>query len=250
MPRASNAQPRRLLQQPPPIIRRYVQRWVHRKLWPTLEAFVRAYMRWKLPRTEKLRKRELEKTFESVKYYALQSEKWDLPAASVLFNIGLHLLLAERDIQAVKIDALTHPDEWTRKLHARIILLTIYEWDTDKVTGQELRKALDTIQAPDDLKKETFEALRMLRRVREKVGNQFGDLRNKTIAHRDPDALLVYRAIRDLRTKDVTDAAIDFYAGVDAFMKVLTKLMLQSSSLESMLRQWQGKTAPLPIKSA
>lgn len=29
-------------------------------------------------------------------------------------------------IQAVKIDALTHPNEWTGKVNARIILLTIY----------------------------------------------------------------------------------------------------------------------------
>jgi hypothetical protein len=41
-------------------------------------------------------------------------------------------------IQAIKIDALTHPDEWTRKLQARVILLTIYEWDADEVSGRAL----------------------------------------------------------------------------------------------------------------
>jgi len=231
---------RRLLQQPTPVVRRYVQLWVHRKVWPSLEASVRAYMRWKLPRVERERRRELEKTFASVRYYAEKAESWNLPAAQLLFNIALHLLLAERDIQAVKIDALTHPDEWSRKLAARMIVLTIVEWDTDKVAGKELRQALDDVQAPEGIKKEVFDALRSLRRTRERAESKFLDLRNKTIAHRDPDAMLVYRTIRDLKIKDVTDVAADFYVGVNAFIHAQSKLMLHSSSLNAILRQLQA----------
>jgi hypothetical protein len=55
-------------------------------------------------------------------------------------------LIADRDIQAVKTDTLTHPDEWTRKLNPRNILLTIHEWDADKVCGRELMNAMDLRQ--------------------------------------------------------------------------------------------------------
>jgi hypothetical protein len=78
-------------------------------------------------------------------------------------NIGLYLLIAERDIQALKIDAFSRPDEWTRKLHARIILLTIYEWDADQVSGLALKKALDAIQVSQDVRDQAVGALRALR---------------------------------------------------------------------------------------
>jgi len=162
---------------------------------------------------------------------------------STLFNIGFYLLLAERDIQAVKIDALTHPDEWTRKLHARIILLTIYEWDADKVSGRALKDALDTIQVSEELRGQAIDALRSLRVVQRKVTKQFGFIRNATIGHRDPNALVQYRAIRDLRTNDVMAVAAEFYAGVDQFMAVMTKLMAASGTFPALLRQWATNPA-------
>src|SRR4051794_9914690 len=115
---------------------------------PNVQALVRAQMRKKLEREEREQRQELEKTFDTIAYHAQKAETSGLPSAKFLFNVGLHLLLAERDIQAVKIDALTHEDEWKRKLSARIIILTIVEWDTDKITGQNLRLALDELATP------------------------------------------------------------------------------------------------------
>jgi hypothetical protein len=31
--------------------------------------------------------------------------------------------------ESVKLALLTHPDKWTRRLHARLVILTIHEWD-------------------------------------------------------------------------------------------------------------------------
>jgi hypothetical protein len=155
-------------------------------------------MRWRLPRLERERKRALEAAFETAKFYTIRNERGPFPAITLLFNVSLYLLLAARDIQALKIDALTHPDEWTRKLHARIILLTIYEWDADRVTGRSLKDALDTIQASDALRVQTTDALRALRLVQRKVAREYSFVRNTAIGHRDPNALTQYRAIRDL----------------------------------------------------
>jgi hypothetical protein len=87
------------------------------------------------------------------------------------------------------------------------------------------------------------QALRHLRKVQEKVEGQFGMLRNKTIAHRDPDALLVYRAIRDLNPMEVMAAAGEFYVGVSMFMAALTKLVTHTGSQRAILRQWQAQAA-------
>lgn len=130
---------RRLGDLPKPVIKRW-WRFRSRKL---AQKLVRAYLRRKLPRTERKRRVALEAAFETTRYFAVKNENGKFKGLSILYNIALYLLIADRDIQAVKIDALTHPDEWTLKLNARIILLTIYEWDADKVTGRELKDALE-----------------------------------------------------------------------------------------------------------
>src|SRR3989442_1166298 len=109
---------------------------MRRRMRSSAHAVARVITRWRLPRRDRERKKAFLAAFEIAKHYAIHNEHVPFPAVTLLFNVGLYLLLAERDIQALKIDALTHPDEWTRKLHARIILLTIYEWDADSVTGR------------------------------------------------------------------------------------------------------------------
>ena len=163
-----------------------VQRYMRRRIRSSTDAMVRAFMRWRLPRLERKRKQALEAAFETAKYYAIRHESGNFPALTVLFNVSLYLLLASRDIQALKIDALTHPDEWTRKLHARIILLTIYEWDADKITGRGLKAALNAIQASAAVKAQAVDALRALRLVQRKVVKEYSFVRNAAIAHRDP----------------------------------------------------------------
>jgi len=136
--------------------------------------------------------RVLEAAFETSKHFAIKNEDGKMRGVELLFNISLYLLIADRDIQSSKIDALTHPDEWKRKLSARIILLAIYEWDTDKVTGRELREA--------------FELMCFLldgAEPAQRLGCLLAELLHTAIAHRDPNALVQYRAIRDLNVHEV-----------------------------------------------
>jgi hypothetical protein len=189
---------RRLLQQPPRVVRRFVQF----RMSLVAKATARAVARRRLPGMERERRQAIDQAFETVKHYALKAERWEFPAVKLLFNIGLYLMIAERDIQCLKIDALTHPDEWTRKLNARA--------------------------------------------VQDKIRKKFSFVRNAVIAHRDPDGLAQYRAIRDLRTEEVFEVGMEFYTGVSRYLSVLTQMMRQNSSFEALLRQWapQPKAAP------
>jgi hypothetical protein len=227
---------RRLGDFPKPVI----QRWWRLKSRKLAGRLVRAYMRWKLPHTERAQRAALDSAFETIKYYAIKNENGKFKGLSTLYNIALYLLIANRDIQAVKIDTLTHSDEWTRKLNARIILLTIYEWDADKVCGQELRTALDLMLIPEPLRREAVEALRALRLVQRKANNRFSLVRNAAIAHRDPNALVQYRAIRDLKVEEVIAIGVEFYAAVEKFISVITRLMRAGNTLPSYVRQWSA----------
>jgi hypothetical protein len=203
-----------------------------------LAALARAVMRWWLPFKERERAKALEAAFETIKDQAIKSEQRGYKASLTVFNIALYFLIAERDIQCLKIDALTHPNEWKRKLCTRVILLTIHEWDADKVSGSALRNALDSMGASDNVRAEAIEALRAVRIVQRKARKEFGLLRNATIAHRDVDALIQYRAISNLKTEEVFRMAAEFYAGARRYVDVIPKLIAESGTMPALLRQW------------
>jgi hypothetical protein len=228
-----NGRKRRLSDAPKPV----VKRWWSRKLHPKAQAIARAYMRWKLPKTERVRQEALAAAFETTKRFAIRFENSRLNGTRTIYNIGLYLLIADRDIQAMKIDALTHPDEWTRKLCARVILLTIYEWDADKVCGKALKEAFELLETPDDLQARTIACVRGLRTIQNKA-RKFTDIRNSAIAHRDANALTQYRAIRDLNVKDVWELGAEFFAQVQIFIQMLTQILQASDPTRSVLRQW------------
>lgn len=228
-----------------------VERWWRLKTSGVGRRYARAMMRWILPLKERKNRAALKSAFDVTTYYAIKNENGKSEGKnengkseglSTLFNIGLYLLIANRDIQAVKIYALTHPDEWMRKLSARIILLTIYEWDADQVCGRQLKRAMDLMLIPDDLRKEATQTLRELRTVQERATKKFSFIRNAAIAHRDPNALIQYRAIRNLNVSDVIGVATEFFIVVNKFTALITKLLHAGSTPESFLKQWLTAT--------
>lgn len=201
----------------------------------------RFFIRRILPLKERARHAALQGALGEVAAQAARTLEHGFEASTVVLNIALFLLIAERDIQAVKIDALTHPDPWRRSISARIILLTIHEWDMDKVAGQKLKQALDTINASDTLKESAVAALRSIRNVQRRARKEFAFLRNATIAHRDPDALTQYRAITQLDEMRVLGLAAEFYAGADAFIALLPRIIHQSSTFPGLLAQFANQ---------
>ncbi|MGM4962097.1 hypothetical protein AB7714_01200 [Tardiphaga sp. 1201_B9_N1_1] len=224
---------RRILEQPPEVVRR----WTRLRVSSSTPRIARAIVRLKLGFSERKRKRALEGAFVTIKNLTIELEHTQLEATPTILNMALYFLLAERDIQCVKIDALTHPDEWTRKLLARFVLLTIYEWDFKQITGLRLKDALDTIQAPEELRASAIASLRKVRAVQRKAHTEFAELRNNTIAHRNADALAQYRAIRNLNVARVFEIVVEFYKGADEFIEVLPQLIAQSRTISSLIGQ-------------
>jgi hypothetical protein len=139
--------------------------------------------------SERRRRKAIDEALATIKDQTSKSNERGFQDSATLLNIALFFLIAERDFQCVKLDALTHPDEWKRKLCARVILLTIHEWDPDKVSGTALRDALDRLSISDAVRKEIVDSLRAARAAQGRARKEFAELRNATIAHRDADAL-------------------------------------------------------------
>jgi hypothetical protein len=203
----------------------------------------RIVMRRVLPIQERKRRRALRSALSTVAIETEKSAARGFDASTSVLNVALFFLIAERDIQAVKIDALTHPDPWRRSVCARFILLTIHEWDMDKVAGQKLKQALRIAGAPEEAKKAAIDALRAVRTVQRKAQKEFAFLRNATIAHRDPDAMAQYNAITTLNEMKVIALASEFYAAADSFVNLMPKLILQTATLPSLLAQYTARVS-------
>lgn len=229
--------PRKLFQQRQELVNRYVRLAVNRWMMRKALALARRLSRPRLQWSERRRRLALVSALETVALETARARRLGFEANTVVLNLGLFFLIAERDIQAVKIDALTHPDAWTRGLAARVMLLTIHELDIDKVAGNKLRQALVDAETPESLRQEVTEAMRSIRKAQARAQRHFTYLRNSTIAHRDADALRQYRDIIEIDGLEVTRVAADFYAGTNKFIEMMPRLLAQLGSWKGMVGQ-------------
>lgn len=235
---------RSIFHAPPEVINRYYRRKWARKLSPVAEAAARRYSRVTLTIRERKNNKVFRATLETCKREAARAKSTGNECTQALMNMGLFYLLAENDIQAVKIDALTHPDEWKRKLSLRMMLLVIYEWDMAKVAGKDLKDLLSRSSVPNELQNELFESLRTLKKAQRRAAKIFHGPRNSVIAHRDADALFQIKTIENLNAKDVFGAIEEFYASSDQFMQASTKVLLQAGSLKGLVAFMLNKRKP------
>lgn len=232
------AERKKLLQQEPRVIERYMRLRMHiNGRW--LSRFI---LRRILLFKERKRERALASTLAEYAKQAAKSQSYGYEASAAIFNLGLFFLIAERDIQSVKIDALTHPDPWKRSLCARIILLTIHELDMDKVAGAKLRTALENAGVPVEVKRQAVRAMRAVRNAQQKAQKQFAFLRNATIAHRDANSLLQYRSITLIDEMEVIKIAGEFYDGTRLFLNILPTLVLHVGTAAGLLNQLMARS--------
>lgn len=229
-----------VLDAPHEVIVRYFRiKYVRRSL-----AVARLYSRISLTMNERKKNKVLKSTLDIYKREATRAQRHGNECVQILMNMGLFYLLAENDIQAVKIDALTHPNEWKRNLSLRIILLTIYEWDMGKVSGKGFNELLNRAAVPAEIQAELFHSLRTLKRAQKKAASLLHEKRNSIIAHRDPDALMQIKAIESLSAKEVFGAAEDFYAATDVFMKAFAKVLTRAGSFEGLVTYMLNRGKP------
>jgi hypothetical protein len=234
---------KKLLEQNPELVRRYVRMLVRRKQNRFSRALARRIMRPKLQWDERKRKKVLDSTLRTIYAEAARVRRLGFDASAYVLNLGLYFLIAERDIHAAKIDALTHPDPWKRKLAARIILLTLHELEVDKAAGNNLRRALSDGKIPDSLRDSVTDALRTIRKAQSQAQHQFAYLRHSTIAHRDPDAIQQYRDIIEIDELEVIRIAVEFYVGAQKFIHVIPCLLVHLSTLDGLLGQIDARRA-------
>ncbi|MCU7846178.1 MAG: hypothetical protein KZQ93_20265 [Candidatus Thiodiazotropha sp. (ex Monitilora ramsayi)] len=240
MPESSK---RKLFDQPQEVINRWFRIKVIKITRPYIEGIARRYLRIKLKVSERQRKKALQSTFNTIVRESIKAQKREFHSTKEIFNISLFFLLAERDIQALKVDALTHPDKWQRNLSLRVMLLVMHEWDMSKVApANKMNNIYENAGISQELRQEMAIALRTMNKAQNKARKLLSHIRHSTIAHRDADALYQYKTISSLDAMQTLKILASFYEAVDLFNKALPKLMLEASQPMSLIQQY-GKEA-------
>lgn len=242
---------RKLFDQSQEVIRRWLAINTIRLIRPYVESAGRYYLRLKLKSQEKKHSLVLIDALNAtIKNFKKTKNSKSFEPLGIFFNLSLFFLLAEKDIQSVKIDALSHSDEWKRNLCLRIILLTIHEWDMAKVApANKLKEAYNAAGISDDLIKEMNAAFRKINKAHAKAKSLLSSTRHSTIAHRDADALFQYETIMKVNPATIMEIANSFYEGTDLFVKALPKLMLEAGSTHSLLKQYRDSNHSAAVMS-
>lgn len=221
--------------------RRIQERWFRIKAHKMFGRHLKAFYMWRLHRKLEREFNEKSKVIASsiqstVKEF--QSVDQELfPATKELFNIGLYVLLAERDIQALKADAFAHPNEAKRNIALRALLLTIYELDIGKVAGRKMQFVYESTGMSEDVKSMLVRSLKSFNKARKVIKDEVSEARHNTIAHREANALRQYEIISELRIMAFSRSLTDFYKATDQLLKSLVAAMLEVGTMKSMLHQ-------------
>lgn len=235
----SRGQKRKLFNQPQAVINRWFAIKTIRIIRPYVESAARLFLRIKLVIQERKHSRALKSALETTirEFRKLDSSKFE--ELKIFFNLSLFFLMAEKDIQSVKIDALSHPDKWKRNLSLRVMLLTIHEWDMAKVApANKLNEAYETADICQEIRDDMTKSLRKINKAHSKAKKLLAQTRNATIAHRDTDAMLQYELISTLDTMEIMKITASFYEGADLFIQTLPRLILEAGSFSSLMKQY------------
>ena len=241
----SKRQKRKLFDQSQLIINRWFAIKTIRIIRSYVESTIRLIFRMKLIFQERKRSKALKSTFETTirEFRKLNSSKFE--ELKIFYNLSLFFLIAERDIQAVKIDALSHPDQWKRNLSLRVMLLVIHEWDMAKAApANKLNEAYEIAGISQEIRDEMTKSFRKINKAHLKAKQLLTYTRNATIAHRDADAMLQYKIISNLDLMETMKVAVSFYEGADLFIQTLPKLMLEAGSIQSLMKQYSKHEQP------
>lgn len=217
------------------------ERWYrmkfHQKFGKSLKQFFLWRLHRKLEKEFHLKDRVIQETIETTvkEYKKIDSDFF--PATKLLFNISLYFLLAERDIQALKADAFSHPNVTKRNIALRTLLLTIYELDMGKVTGRQMNQIYSIELLTEATRLNLVEVIKGLKKSRKIIESQLSEARHNTIAHREPDALLQYEIIRSLDIRSFEVALTEFYLAAGKLLNALTRSLNEAGSTSGLILQ-------------
>lgn len=158
-----------------------------------------------------------------------------------VFNVGLYVLLIDRDFGAVKVEMVSTFEPWRLRYTARHTALLLYECcdDLTQMLGKSFRESVVELAVPADAQEELNRISSTLHRFKgEHRAFLYSEVRNLQTAHRDQDSLALLAAIETLDPMRIFTLAAGFWQEtLSPLIALLTRITAHLSAPGVMLRQ-------------
>jgi hypothetical protein len=165
-------------------------------------------------RAEKKRLPVLESAIATLAKQKVKAHERGLVHVEQIHNVGLYLLLMDRDFAVLKVDMVSTFEDWRLKHTARQMGLLLYEVcdDLSQMLGKNFRASLAALEINDEEMKSFDQACKRLHQFK-KTNYQFlyNDIRNLVAGHRAQDSLEFLKTIEQLDAMKVFRLGAEFF---------------------------------------
>ena len=214
-----------------------------RSLAKLLIVFLRSRNQWRTWKVEKKRIPALDASINIFRKELLRCRELGLVDAERIYNVGLYLLLTDRDCAILKVQMVSSLENWHLRFTARQVALLLYEVCDDLIAllGRQFRESLLALSAAkDDI--ETFNKIyHALTQFREKNREfLYNSIRNLVAGHRSQDSLEFLRTVEGIDPLYVFNLGGEFYGIIKALIQFLTQALVRMATPETAFRQLLG----------
>lgn len=144
-----------------------------------------------------------------------------------LFSSVQFCLIAELDIFTLNWQMLTSHCDWQRKLNARLLAMTLYEYVNTfpTVLGTEFRVIVKVVCKNDSSFGQLKTILKRLDSFRRRHERFLQEIRNSTAAHRETDADLFIAVLDNIDPTTLKVLSKEFIKELDEFLKLMTRIL-------------------------
>jgi hypothetical protein len=202
--------------------------------------FLRSRNQWRTWNVERKRLPILDGTIKIFRDGLERCRKLGLADADRIYNVGLYLLLADRDCAVLKVQMISSFENWNLRFTARQIALLVYEVCDDLIglLGKQFRQSLITLSATEDDMNKFNKIYQQLTKFTN-TNHQFlyNDIRNLVAGHRSQDSLEFLPAVEAIDPLRVFRLGGDFFEIVHALIHFLTETLVRMAHPQIALKQ-------------
>lgn len=177
---------------------------------------------------------------ETLKRELLKARERGTDHAARILNVGLFVLLMDRDFAVLKVDMVSTFEKWRLRFTARQVALLLYEACDDLTTmlGKEFRDSLVFLQVSESEMKELNEISSRLGKFKS-ANHEFlyKEVRNLVAGHREHDSLLFSETVEKLDPLRVFQLGAEFYEIVHLLTDFLLKAMARTGQPQNVFKQ-------------
>lgn len=201
--------------------------------------FRRIKFRWR----ERRRLRELAKTFLSIKRLYDQSEELGLENVKKVHNVGLYILILDRDLTTLSWDMMHANDSWRMNFISRQMAVFLYEAaeDLPQMLGHEYREVLRSLGVNDEMFQQLNQISKTLSSYRSKNEKFLKKIRVFVGAHRDHRAGEQLRILESIKPLELYALVGDFYEPLNELVRFQTRLTILVGDRKVLLGQFLNK---------